>query len=182
MISDKKILDACCGSKMFWFDKNHPNALYADIRTESHVLCDGRTLNISPDIEVDFRDMPFPDNSFKLVVFDPPHLNKLGANSWMAKKYGRLLPTWETDIQAGFEECMRVLEPYGVLIFKWNEHQIPLSKILPLFSQKPLFGHTTRKNGETVWMVFMKMLNSDAKAEVCAATADEQTNTAGNIK
>ena len=24
-----------------------------------------------------------------------------------------------------FRECFRVLKPYGVLIFKWNEVQIP---------------------------------------------------------
>lgn len=156
-MDDKMILDACCGSKMMWFDKENPTTLYADIRNEEHILCDGRALQIKPDMLMDFRAMPFDDDSFKLVVFDPPHFEKLGNNSWLAKKYGKLLPTWENDIQAGFEECMRVLEPYGVLIFKWNERQIPLSRILPLFHQKPLFGHTSRKNGETVWMTFMKI-------------------------
>lgn len=125
-MKDKLILDACCGSKMFWFDKNNPDALFADIRTESHTLCDGRALEIKPDIEHDFRNMPYPDETFKMVVFDPPHLNKLGKDSWMAKKYGVLLPTWELDIKSGFEECMRVLQPYGTLIFKWNENQIKI--------------------------------------------------------
>lgn len=76
---------------MMWFDKDNPDVLFADKRTELHVLCDGRALEIKPDIEIDFTDMPFADNSFKLVVFDPPHLHKLGKNSWMAKKYGVLL-------------------------------------------------------------------------------------------
>lgn len=58
----KPILDACCGSKMFWFDKENPNVLFADIRDESHVLCDGRKLEVSPDMQIDFRDMPFQDN------------------------------------------------------------------------------------------------------------------------
>lgn len=73
---DKKILDATCGSKMMWFEKNHPLAIYADERNESHVLCDGRVLEINPDIKIDFRRMPFGKNTFNLVVFDPPHLNK----------------------------------------------------------------------------------------------------------
>ena len=30
---DKIILDACCGSRMFWFDKNNPAALFVDIRS-----------------------------------------------------------------------------------------------------------------------------------------------------
>jgi hypothetical protein len=68
----KLILDPCCGSKMFWFDPNNANVLFGDIRSESHILCDGRALQINPDIEIDFRDMPFDDGSFKLVVFDPP--------------------------------------------------------------------------------------------------------------
>lgn len=33
-IKDKIILDACCGSRMFWFDKENPRVLFADIRTE----------------------------------------------------------------------------------------------------------------------------------------------------
>lgn len=142
---------------MMWFNKNHPNAIYADKRQESHILCDGRALEISPDVQMDFTEMPFPDKSFKLVVFDPPHLEKLGVNSWMAKKYGKLFPDWETDIKGGFDECMRVLDDYGVLIFKWNEFDIPVSKIIEVIGQTPLFGHSTRRNGETVWMTFMKL-------------------------
>lgn len=156
---DKPILDACCGSRMMWFDKENPNALFADIRTESHVLCDGRTLEIKPDMEMDFTNMPFPDNSFHLVAFDPPHLKQLGNNSWMAKKYGVLFPTWEQDIKAGFDECMRVLKPNGVLIFKWAENQITITKLLEVIQAQPLFGHTTRKNGQTIWMTFMKLKN-----------------------
>jgi SAM-dependent methyltransferase len=157
-IMEKKILDPCCGSKMFWFDKQHPAVLFGDIREESFKLCDGRTLEIKPDMEIDFRAMPFEDSTFKMVVFDPPHLKDLGQNTWMAQKYGVLLPTWETDIQCGFDECMRVLEPNGVLIFKWNEIQIKLTKVLEIIKHKPLFGHTSGKHGRTVWLAFMKGL------------------------
>jgi len=155
-MEDKLILDACCGSKMMWFDKENPNVLYADQRTESHILCDGRALEIKPDIEIDFTNMPFPDDTFSLVVFDPPHLKSLGKNSWMAKKYGVLLPTWELDIKAGFDECMRVLKNHGTLIFKWNENQIKIKKIIDIIGQTPLFGHPSGKNGQTIWMTFMK--------------------------
>jgi len=140
-----------------WFNKEHENVLYADRRTENHILCDGRALEIKPDTETDFTNMPFPDNTFHLVVFDPPHLNKLGKNSWMAKKYGVLLPSWETDIKAGFDECMRVLRVNGTLIFKWNETQIPVNKIIEVIGVKPLFGHPTR-HGKTIWMTFMKLI------------------------
>lgn len=152
----KKILDACCGGRMFWFDKQNPDVLFTDKRMETHTLCDGRVLEIKPDIQMDFTDMPFEDNTFRLVVFDPPHMNKLGKNTWMAQKYGVLLPSWETDIRAGFEECMRVLEPEGILIFKWNEAQIQLNQVLNVIKEKPLFGHVTGKHGRTIWMTFMK--------------------------
>lgn len=156
-IIDKPILDVCCGSKMFWFDKNNQNVVFGDIRTYETILCDGRKLSISPDMEMDFRNIPFPNNSFKLVVFDPPHLKSLGENSWMAKKYGVLFPTWKNDIKAGFDECMRVLDDYGVLIFKWNETQIKVSEIISIIEQMPLFGHISGKSSNTVWMAFMKI-------------------------
>lgn len=152
----KKILDACCGSRMCWFDKNNSMTTFMDIRNEEHTLCDGRTLKINLNIVGDFRNMPFPNNSFYLVLFDPPHLNKLGDSSWLAKKYGKLLPTWEDDIRCGFEECMRVLKPNGILIFKWNEQQISINKILTIIKEKPLFGHTSGKKGKTIWMCFIK--------------------------
>lgn len=152
----KKILDACCGSRMFWFDKENPLVLFQDIRQEEHTLCDGRLLEVKPDVVGDFRKMEFKDNTFKLVVFDPPHLHKLGQDTWMAKKYGTLLPTWEQDIKLGFDECMRVLQKDGILIFKWNEHQIKLNKILSIIPYKPLFGHTSGKHGKTIWLAFMK--------------------------
>lgn len=94
----KKILDACCGSRMFWFDKANPHVVYGDIRSESHVLCDGRDLHIKPDVEMDFKNMPFSDDTFKLVVFDPPHLKSIGTKSWMFKKYGSLTSTWKDDL------------------------------------------------------------------------------------
>jgi hypothetical protein len=93
----------------------------------------------------------------EIGVSDPPHLNKLGKNTWMAQKYGVLLPTWETDIKSGFSECMRVLEKHGILIFKWSSVQIPLAKLLGVIGVDPLFGHTSGKNGNTIWMCFMKI-------------------------
>jgi SAM-dependent methyltransferase len=155
-MDSKKILDATCGSRMMWFDKTNPLALFTDTRTESHILCDGRALEIRPDIEIDFTNMSFVDESFHLVVFDPPHLIKLGSKSWMAKKYGVLKSTWSDDIRKGVNECMRVLKPNGVLIFKWNEHQITLNQVLSVIDHKPLFGHTSAKHGKTIWMTFLK--------------------------
>jgi len=149
----KKILDVCCGSRMFWFDKNHKDAVYMDIREIEDTLCDGRKLVIKPDVIGDFRNIPYGDNLFRLVVFDPPHLVRAGKASWLRKKYGVLEESWPIDLKQGFSECMRVLAPDGVLIFKWNEDQIRLKQILDLIDFKPLFGN---QRGKTHWLVFMK--------------------------
>lgn len=153
---EQPVLDPCCGSRMFWFDKNDQRALFGDIRDESHTLCDGRALEIKPDMLMDFRSLPFDDGRFRLVVFDPPHLVNAGNKSWLALKYGRLGQDWQTDIRAGFAECFRVLAPHGVLVFKWAEDQIKVRDLLALTPHKPLFGHKSGRNSKTHWITFMK--------------------------
>lgn len=159
---EKTILDACCGGRMFWFNKAHPDALYIDIREEQHFIVrgnhgvDNRHKHILPDQVMDFRKMDLPDNQFSLVVFDPPHL-KLGRKSYFAQIYGSLEATWEEDMRKGFAECFRVLKPNGVLIFKWNESDIPLREILALTPVEPLFGHRAGKAMKTHWVTFMKL-------------------------
>ena len=69
------------------------------------------------------------------------------------KKYDILPKDWKPYIKAGFSECMRVLEPDGLLIFKWNEEQIKFSDVLRCIGAKPLLGD---KRGKTRWIVFMK--------------------------
>ena len=106
---------------------------------------------------MDFRALPYADGTFKLVAFDPPHLVRAGAKSWLAAKYGTLGQDWRDDLRKGFTECFRVLKEDGVLVFKWNETQIKLSEVLALTPHKPLFGNTAGKKNGTHWMVFMKL-------------------------
>jgi hypothetical protein len=72
------ILDPCSGSRMFWFDRKDPRVIFGDIRSESHILCDGRALDIKPDRVMDFRKLPYKDATFNLVSFDPPHIRNMG--------------------------------------------------------------------------------------------------------
>lgn len=170
MSTAKRILDPCCGSRMMWFDRGRPGVVFGDIRNEtlvvpdrSHGRPDGkRTIHIHPDVTMDFRALPFPDNSFRLVAFDPPHLVRAGAKSWMAAKYGKL-SDWRDDLRQGFAECFRVLEPEGVLVFKWSETQIKIHEILALTPVSPLFGNTAGKKAGTHWMVFMKPADHNRK-------------------
>lgn len=147
-----KILDACCGSRMFWFDKEHPDLTFMDIREEAFEI-HKKKVNVKPDVVGDFRDMPFEDNTFDMVVFDPPHLRWAGPNSIMKAQYGQLNEDWPEDIKKGFEECFRVLKPTGSLIFKWASVQVPLKEVLKLAPQQPLFG---QKRNTTHWLVFIK--------------------------
>ena len=56
-MSDIRILDACCGSRMFWFDKQEPHTTYMDRREEEFEI-HKKKINVKPDIVADFRDMP----------------------------------------------------------------------------------------------------------------------------
>jgi len=149
---------------MFWFDRQHPDVVFGDIRAETLTVTDRsrgnasgvRTLRIEPDVRLDFRALPYPDGTFKLVCFDPPHLLHAGPRSWLAAKYGKLSENWRDDLRAGFAECFRVLDADGVLVFKWNETQVATRDVLALTPVQPLFGHTAGRKGLTHWYVFMK--------------------------
>lgn len=159
----KRILDATAGARTIWFQKDCDDCIFLDKRVvDDEVIWtskDGtqsRRMTIKPDVVADFTDMPFPDESFYLVVFDPPHLTRAGEGSWMYHKYGRLEGDWQAMIRDGFKECMRVLKPNGVLIFKWSEADIKVSEIIKIIGDTPLFGHKSGKFMTTHWMVFMK--------------------------
>ncbi len=159
------ILDACCGPRKFWFDPDDPRALFVDSRNESYAVSDSgkpdgtRQITVSPDIVADFRYLPFHDETFSLVVFDPPHLtaNRVGKKGFMYANYGALsVATWREDLSRGFSECFRVLKTEGTLIFKWAETNIPLRDVLSCTPNKPLFGNRMPKSMGTHWIVFLK--------------------------
>jgi SAM-dependent methyltransferase len=136
-----------------------------DIRRETYQVDRGTAgttgrspVVVDPDVLADFTDMPFPDETFWHVVFDPPHYTsgRMGRTGTMFHRYGSLLPGWEEMLRAGFEECFRVLKPHGTLIFKWCSTQIPLSRVLALTPEKPLYGHRTGKQAKTHWVAFIK--------------------------
>lgn len=170
---DKIVLDVACGGRMFYFDKTDQRVLFCDNRTVDTELCDGRKFTVKPDVECDFTSLPFEDESFRLVVYDPPHLLRNTGKSKMDDmygslseratptgyqqiKYGALYTDWRDMLRRGFAECFRVLEPHGVLIFKWNETDIPVKEILKLSPVSPLFGNRSGKASKTHWICFMK--------------------------
>lgn len=162
MKQEKKILDCTCGSRTIWFNKHHPAAVYTDRREEDIELYFGKArtslhqLHVNPDIVCDFTALPFDDDSFSLVVFDPPHLIRAKEPAWMVKKYGKLDEGWPQMLHDGFRECMRVLKTDGVLVFKWSEYDIPAEDVWKAIGQKPLFGHHSGKKSTTFWGCYMK--------------------------
>ena len=162
----KPVLDACCGTRMMWFDKKDERTLFVDCREESFSLAPGRAykngakFHVSPDEITNFQNLPFQNDSFYHVVFDPPHhtSKRLGSTGTgiIEKKYGRLGDEWRDMLSGGFSECFRVLKPGGTLIFKWFETEIPLSEVLKLTHEKPMYGHKSGKKAQTHWVAFLK--------------------------
>lgn len=172
-----EVLDACCGSKTFWFDKDDPRAPFIDKRQETLPIdigtpgTSGRSpIVVDPDLLADFANLPFPDGSFSLVVLDPPHIERIEAKGLLTRKYGILSGDWRDMLRRGFSECFRVLKPNGTLIFKWAESDHPVSTILELTDEKPLFGHKSGKAAKTHWLVFMK---PDASSSTTAKRPDD---------
>ena len=120
--------------------------LTQEVKADEHFRVIPLTLQIGGKTFID-------DDTFNLVVFDPPHLIHAGEKSWLRKKYGVLPENWKPYIKAGFDECMRVLKPGHTLIFKWNEQQIKTRDVLKTIDYKPLFGDQRSK---TRWICFMK--------------------------
>ena len=167
MTNDKFIMDAGCGGRFMWDNKDHPNTLYIDNRTEPKGINPHRpNFEVRPDKVMDWRSLDMPNKSFKLILWDPPHSKSLGKTSRMRLTYGSLGPeTWANDLSKGFKELWRVLDDYGTLVFKWNQSEIKLKDVLALFPVRPLFGDrgsakfckNKKTDSNTRWSVFMKI-------------------------
>lgn len=146
-----RILDATCGKRGIWFDKEDPSTVFLDIRPE-----------LKPNIIGDATKLPFKDACFDIVVFDPPHM-KVGPRSAMAERYG-LFYQWQIRklIYEGFREFARVLRLSGVVLFKWSSHNESLASVLKLVPPcfTPLFGQATsvrtRFSSVTSWVCLTK--------------------------
>ena len=155
------ILDATCGFKSTWFDKKNEETVFLDHRIMKPCkMPDGRNWEISPDVKAKWEFLPFRDNVFMCIYFDPPHiLSKKTKNEKMVMKikYGSLDPwRWQSIIYKAVCEFMRVLKPDGILILKWNETSKSLKNLLQCFPLNPLFGTPTQHNtrAKTWFVVF----------------------------
>jgi len=172
------VLDACCSVRSFWFDRKDPRAIFSDRRRETCIVDVGspgtkgrKPLVIDPDVLADFTDLPFPDDTFLHVVFDPPHVARNTPSGAVTKRYGILTGDWREMLRKGFAECFRVLKPGGTLIFKWCEVQFPIDDILALTPERPLYGHRSGKKAQTHWVAFIKPNSVIAKTDTTGKPA-----------
>jgi SAM-dependent methyltransferase len=151
--------------KGIWYQKNHPFVTYMDKRyingkmqMTKNKISNRRVIRIKPDVIAEWEHLPFKDEIFDMVVFDPPHFirNKFADENFFYEKYGMLnCKTWKQVLGSAFKELFRVLKSEGTLIFKWNDCYRPIKDIFPLITYKPLFGSVSPKN-DTHWVVFLK--------------------------
>lgn len=81
-MTDIRILDACCGSRLFWFDKNESHTTFMDIRKEKfniqRVLKIGGTLIFKwSDCQVNVKEI------LKVIPFKPLFGQQRGTTHWM---------------------------------------------------------------------------------------------------
>jgi len=135
------MLDATAGNRMIWPNKKPPNVIFMDKETSLYVV---------PHLFADFRELPFRDNVFDCVIFDPPHSCSLPPwwNSPRGEKndpwanYPKSRRSWYgkfdnkrdmfSSIHKAQKEFARVAKR---LCLKWSELEVSLWKILPFFRE-----------------------------------------------
>lgn len=116
---------------------------------------DVTTNNLDPssvaDLHLDFTDTALPDGSYDLVVYDPPHLADLGAESIMGRRFGSATGSDGLDqlVTAGVREAWRIAR-IGILVKLADSSHggefLQLSGwVAEQFDVRPYFvAHTTR--------------------------------------
>jgi hypothetical protein len=147
-----RILDMSAGYRAIWFNRLHPDTVFVDIRPQ-----------VSPTVIANTEILPFPNNVFDLVVFDPPHVVN-GRGSKMGETYGSFLADEiKQTIQKSSAEAYRCSTGNALMAFKWNDHDVRLGRLIDLMEGwEPLFGHQVatrhKHRSSTYWVLLHKRL------------------------
>lgn len=169
-----KILDATCGARRMWYQKNHPFVTFMDKRKGDFgftSMKNGKgikreTIKVDPDIQADWtKELPFEDGHFDMIVFDPPHIirKKKNNQSFMQHQYGVFkADNYKQDLRKGLSELFRVLKNQGILILKWCDLDRSVEEVIKLSPYPPIFGTRTGQRNNVHWIVFIKhQMNGD---------------------
>ena len=132
---------------MLWPNKNPPNTIFLDKEIG---------LARPPHVFGEWRYLPFKDNSFDCIMFDPPHLIFMGPKSmhrnpqdtrgWWGINWPNRMTLLRTIVGAQ-REFARVAKR---LIFKWGESRDggKVDKLIPLFSKwQEIYRYTRPSQG-----------------------------------
>ena len=160
-------LDATAGHRMMWRNKHPPLTVFMDKRTD---------LAIPPDVVGVWEACPFRDEVFGLVIFDPPHIVRVGGYDprfGLHRKYGAWGSKMEVviAIHKAQGEFARLATR---LCFKWCEtRDAPtLWNLMPLFDRwRKVFERKEKTRGRgnirgtTHWVTFERVEPSQAPSE-----------------
>jgi len=173
MTETPTILDATAGNRHIWTKKYPRGVVFLDIEPN---------LRISPDVIGDFTNMTmFEDESFNLVIFDPPFAKCGDMHNRPDEKYGSYWGSIDSTfhflrlVNGGLKEIYRVLRPNGFMYLKFNDIHFSLEKLLLIL--KTHFNElirTSRKSqsgkgneSATYWILFQK------KSEIATNSSKE---------
>ena len=133
----KPVLDATAGNRHMWGDNKHlDNVVFMDKEPN---------LRIPPDIIATWDDIPFPDDYFHCVIFDPPHVfseTSMYNQDPQARPHGaNKIPGWYGAFKSRREAVKQIYEAQiefarvaPRMCFKWNEASMKLQNVLSLFT------------------------------------------------
>ncbi len=156
----KPILDATAGNRAYRKNKNPPHTVFMDKEMG---------LSRPPDIFGVWQHLPFRDDVFQHVEFDPAH-SKFGRKSIHMNPLGHGQKgggTWWSSLETGWigtffkaqKEFARVSD---ILCFKWNTTSHALEKVLIIFEEwietyrKNHTSNMKRGKSETWWVTFTR--------------------------
>jgi len=113
-------LDCTYGEGVFWKKWRPTTLVCSDLTPKGDAML---ARHFGGFMRADFTCLPFADNTFQAVVFDPPYrLNGTPDRDFMDYRYGIGAPArWQDRMQLiydGLRECVRVTVPGGFLLAK----------------------------------------------------------------
>ena len=141
------ILDATAGNRVIWKKKHDERIIYLDVE---------KKLETKPTIIADNTQTPFKDGIFSTIFYDPPHTYSFNSifysipdaetyrknhpkdNRKYPSYYGTELYKNKSQLYKqvflALKEFTRILREDGLLWFNWSELDIPLGKIIAVFT------------------------------------------------